>query len=68
MTPYNGFVFPLLPPQDVPNDQKKRFNGLFANLQTRIGMRHWLTWLYKRDWRTLHSSFRHGSPRYLHRN
>jgi hypothetical protein len=35
MTPYNGFVFPLLPPQDVPKDQKKRFNGLFANLQTR---------------------------------
>ena len=35
MIPYNGFVFPLFPFQDVPKDQKKRFNGLFANLQTR---------------------------------
>jgi len=34
MTPYNGFVFPLFPPQGVPKDQKKRFNCLFAKPQT----------------------------------
>jgi hypothetical protein len=71
MTPYNGFVFPLLPllpPQDVPKDQEKRFNGLSANLQTRYRDETLVDMVIQERLENPSLLFRHASPRYLHRN